>query len=81
MYYASYFSNGNGLVESTNKNLLNILKKTIATHNRNWHSALHNALQADIVTPKYSIGNSPLFLFYGTVKAQNDTSLPVNTFP
>ena len=66
---------GNGLVESTNKNLLNILKKTIATHFRNWHTALHNALWEDRVTLKSSIGNSPFFLVYGI-----EAIMPPNIF-
>jgi hypothetical protein len=41
-----------------------ILKKTVADNQRNWHSSLHNALRANRVTPKESIGNSPYFLVY-----------------
>jgi hypothetical protein len=41
-----------------------ILKKTVANHKGNWHSSLHNALWADRVTSKESIGNSPYFLVY-----------------
>jgi hypothetical protein len=51
--------------ESTNNNLVRILKKTIAHNQRNWHNLLHNALWADRVTPKESIGNSQYFLVYG----------------
>jgi hypothetical protein len=53
------------VVESTNKNLVRILKKTVADNQRNWHNILHNALWEDIVTPKEAIGNSPYFLVYG----------------
>jgi hypothetical protein len=52
------------VAESTNKNLVRILKKTVADNQRNWHSSLHNALWDDRVTPKEAIGNSPYFLVY-----------------
>jgi transposase InsO family protein len=63
-YYASYYPQGNGLAESTNKNLIKIIKRTVA-ENHNWYNALLNALWADRVTPKATIGNSPIFLVYG----------------
>jgi hypothetical protein len=61
----NYYPQGNGLAESTNKNLIKILKKTVNDNQRNWHLALQNALWDDRVTPKSSIGNSPFFLVYG----------------
>jgi hypothetical protein len=64
-YSANYYPQGNGVAESTNKNLVRILKKTVADNQRNWHNLLHNALWADRVTPKEAIGNSPYFLVYG----------------
>ena len=74
-YSANYHPRGNGLVESTNKKLLKILKRTISVHHRNWHTELVNALWADRVTPKAAIGNSPFFLVYGT-----EAILPPNLF-
>jgi transposase InsO family protein len=64
-YSASYYPQGNGLAESTNKNLIKIIKRTVAENHKNWHNALLNALWADRVTPKAAIGNSPFFLVYG----------------
>jgi hypothetical protein len=64
-YSANYYPQGNGVAESTNKNLVRILKKTVTDNQRNWHNQLHNALWADRVTPKEAIGNSPYFLVYG----------------
>jgi transposase InsO family protein len=64
-YSASYYPQGNGLVESTNKNLIKILKRTVSNNHKNWHTALFNALWADRVTPKEVIDNSPFFLVYG----------------
>src|SRR5713226_5283717 len=64
-YSANYYPQGNGLAESSNKNLIRILKKTIIENQRSWHSVLPNALWADRVTPKSSIGVSPYTLVYG----------------
>jgi transposase InsO family protein len=63
-YSTSYYPQGNGLAESTNKNLIKIIKRTVVENHKNWHNAL-NALWADRVTPKAVVGNSPFFLFYG----------------
>eukprot|EP00253_Pinus_taeda_P034113 PITA_34113 len=56
---------GLDFIESTNKNLICILKKTLLSHQRNWHNALSKSLSANRVTPKPSIGTSPYFLVYG----------------
>jgi hypothetical protein len=63
-YYASYYPQGNGLAESTNKNLIKIIKRTVSETHKNWHNALYNSLWDDRVTPKAFIGNSPFFLIY-----------------
>ena len=39
--------------------------KIVATHHKDWHTKLFNALWADQITPKVSIGNSPCCLVYG----------------
>ena len=62
-YSASYYPQGNGLAESTNKNLIKIIKRTVAENHKNWHNVLLNALWDDRVTPKAAIGNSPFFSF------------------
>jgi hypothetical protein len=64
-YSASYYPQGNGLAESTNKNLIKIIKRTVVESHKNWHNALLNALWDDRVTPKDIVGNSPFFLVYG----------------
>ena len=53
------------MARSSNKNLINILKKVVATHHKNWHTQLFNALWADRVTPKAAVANSPYCLEYG----------------
>ena len=55
-YSANYYPQGNGLVESTNKNIIIILKKIVIENQRSWHIALPNALWANRVTPKNSLG-------------------------
>jgi transposase InsO family protein len=64
-YSTSYYPQGNGFAESTNKNLIKIIKRTVVENHKNWHNALLNTLWADRVTPKAIVGNSPSFLFYG----------------
>ena len=61
----NYYPQGNGLAESTNKNLIRILKKTVIENQRIWHSALPNDISADRVTPKTSLGVSLYTLVYG----------------
>eukprot|EP00253_Pinus_taeda_P018142 PITA_18142 len=43
-YSANYYPQGNGLAESTNKNLLKIIKRTIEQNHKNWHKSLIFAL-------------------------------------
>jgi hypothetical protein len=53
-----YYPQGNGLVESSNKSLIRIIKKLLAENKRSWDSMLKFALCA--------IGTSPFQLVYGT---------------
>jgi hypothetical protein len=64
-YSARYYPQGNGLVESTNTNLINIIKRIVSENHKNWHNALYNALWVDRVTPEALVGNSHFFLIYG----------------
>ena len=63
-YSSKNYPQGNILVESTNKNIIIILKKIVIENQRSWHIALPNALWADRVTPKKSLGVSPYALVY-----------------
>ena len=54
LYSTNYYPQRNGLVESTNKNLIQILKKIVIENQRNWHTPLSNALWEDRVTLKNS---------------------------
>jgi len=61
----AYYPQGNGLAESSNKSLINIIKKVLEENKKNWHKKLINALWADRLTTKRSIGTSPYELVYG----------------
>ena len=60
----AYYPQGNGLAESSNKSLVNIIKKLLETNKESWHKKLVNALWADRVSQKKSIGMSPFELVY-----------------
>eukprot|EP00253_Pinus_taeda_P016584 PITA_16584 len=60
----AYHPQGNGLVKSSKKSLINIIKKVLEVNKKNWHKKLINALWADIVNTKKSIGMSPFQLVY-----------------
>ena len=61
----AYHPQGNGLAESSNKSLVNIIKKLLEINKKSWHKKLINALWADRVSQKKSIGMSPFELVYG----------------
>eukprot|EP00253_Pinus_taeda_P030564 PITA_30564 len=64
-YASNYYPQGNGVAESSNKNLIHIIRKSVADNQRSWHNALTNALWDDRVTPKVALVNSLYFLVYG----------------
>jgi hypothetical protein len=53
------------MAESTNKILIQIIKKTIEANHKNWHIKLIDALWASRLTPKKGTGHSPCTLVYG----------------
>ena len=65
VHSTSYYPQGNGLAESSNKSLVRIIKKLLEDNKKNWDSKLKFALWADKVTNKKSIGNSPFKLVHG----------------
>eukprot|EP00253_Pinus_taeda_P004970 PITA_04970 len=69
----TYHSQGNGLAESLNKSLVNIIKKLLEINKKSWHKRLVNALWAYWVNQKKSIGTSPFELVYGV-----DTVFPTS---
>jgi transposase InsO family protein len=62
---SSYYPQGNGKVDSTNKNLVRIIKRLIEDKPRQWHTLLTYALWADHTTTKVSTGFIPFHLVYG----------------
>ena len=60
-----YYPEGNGLAESSNKNIVNSIKKMLFENKRSWDTKLKFALWVDRVTIKKSIGTSPFQLVYG----------------
>ena len=65
VHSTSYYPQGNGLAESSNKSLVMITKKLLEDNKNSWDSKLKFALCADRVTNKKSIGNSLFRLVYG----------------
>ena len=56
---SNYYPQGNGLAESINKTLIQILKKTIDENQRNWHLKLTDALWVNKMIMKDNTGMSP----------------------
>ena len=61
----TYYPQGNGLAESSNKSLERIIKKLLKENKRAWHSKLKYALWDDIISIERVIGTSPFLLVYG----------------
>ena len=64
---------GNGLVESSNKSMIIVIKKVLTENKKAWHIHLKYALWANRISTKRSIGISPFQIVYGT-----DFILPIN---
>ena len=62
----SYYPQGNGLAESSNKSLVKIIKKLLEDNKKSWHTKLVHVLWANRLTLNKSIGMSPYQLVYGT---------------
>jgi len=61
----AYHPQGNNLAESSNKSLVNIIKKVLEANKKNWHKKIINALWVDKVSTKKLIGMSCFQLVYG----------------
>jgi transposase InsO family protein len=61
----TYYPQGNGLAESSNKILTRIIKRLLQDNKKAWHKKLIYALWADIITTKNSISTSPFQIVYG----------------
>jgi hypothetical protein len=69
----NYYPQGNGLAESNNKNIMNIVKKTIGENKKSWGRKIKYALWADSTTTNTFTGRTPFELVYGF-----DDRLPIN---
>eukprot|EP00253_Pinus_taeda_P030701 PITA_30701 len=76
VYSTSYYPQGNGLAESSNKTLIRIIKKLLEDNKKNWDSKLKYALWANRVTIKKSTDKSLFKLVYGT-----DVVFPIQLIP
>ena len=61
---SNYYPQGNGQAESSNKNLMTIVKKIIGDNKKSWDSKIKFALWANRITKKSSTGKSPFELVY-----------------
>ena len=66
VHSTSYYPQGKGLAESSNKSLVRIIRKLLETNQKSWDSKLKFSLWDDRVTDKRSIGTPPFKLVYGT---------------
>lgn len=62
---SNYYPQGNGQTESSNKNLMTIVKKIIGDNKKSWDSKIKFVLWADRITKKGATGKSPFELVYG----------------
>jgi transposase InsO family protein len=69
----NYYPQGNGLAESINKNLMNIIKKVIGENKKSWDRKIKYAVWADRIKTKTSTGKTHFELVYGL-----EEKLPVN---
>jgi len=56
---STYYPQGNGQAESTNKNLVRNIKRIIEDKPHQWHTLLNYALWEDHTTTKESTGITP----------------------
>jgi transposase InsO family protein len=77
---SNYYLQGNGLAESSNKNLMNIIKKVVGENKKSWDSKIKYALWADRITTKTSIGRTIFELVYGLAKLPVNLQIPILLF-
>ena len=61
----TYYPQGNGLAESSNKSLVKIIKNLLEDNKRAWHTKLKYVLWEDRISTKRAIGMYPFMLVYG----------------
>jgi len=63
---SNYYPRGNRQTESSNKNLIKIIKKTIENNKKDWDSKVKYALWSNRITVNASTGFSLFLLVYGS---------------
>jgi transposase InsO family protein len=67
-----YYAQANGQAESSNRTLINLIKKKISDNPKHWHKILSEALWAHRISKRSATKVSPFELVYG-----QETMLPV----
>jgi hypothetical protein len=62
---SNYYPQGNGLAESSNKNLMNIVKNILGENKKAWDSKIKYTLWEDHITTNTSMGKTLFELVYG----------------
>ncbi|XP_059076609.1 uncharacterized protein LOC131875907 [Cryptomeria japonica] len=76
-----YHPQRNGQAESSNKNIIKIIKRVLGQNKRAWDSKMNLSLWEDRITVKKSIGRSPHEPFYGKrSRLPLDNLLPIHRF-
>jgi transposase InsO family protein len=63
---SNYYPRGNVFIESSNKNLVKNIKKTVCDNKKNWDGKTRYALWVDKITTKKATSKTPFELIYGT---------------
>lgn len=80
-YSSPYHLQGNDQAESSNKNILKIIKRMLSNNKKAWDSKINLALWADRVIVKRSTGFAPYELVYGKkARLPLNNLLPVYRF-
>jgi hypothetical protein len=60
-----YYAQANGQAESSNRQLIDLIKRKITNHPRHWHKVLSEALWAHRISKHRATKVSPFELVYG----------------
>jgi hypothetical protein len=81
VHSTNYYPQGNGLAESSNKIMINIIKKLLEDNKKAWDSELKFSLWDDRVMITRSLGLSPFQLVYGVEAIfPSQLALPMENF-
>jgi hypothetical protein len=81
IHFTPYYLQGNELAESSNKNIIKIIKNLLEDNKKAWGSKLKFSLWVDTVIVKRFLGLSPFQLVYGVEAVfPSQLALPVEKF-